>query len=67
MNVQELNRAEMEELKQMYLFETTAGPLTWGDIAAACEIPNEIIFDYYEGVRFSKDDFTCNAEVNGNE
>lgn len=62
MSVYELNRAEMDELKQMYLFETTAGPLSWGDIAAANEIPDETIFDHYTGVTFVKDDFFCNME-----
>lgn len=62
MSVYELNRAEMDELKQMYLFETTAGPLSYGDIAAACEIPDEIIFDHYAGTMFVKCDFVCNVE-----
>lgn len=62
MSVYELNRAEMDELKQMYLFETTAGLLSWGDIAAACEIPDEMIFNHYSGTTFSKYDFICNTE-----
>lgn len=64
MNVYELNLTEMEELKQVYLFETTAGPLSWGDIAAANEIPDETIFDHYAGTVFVKGDFICNAEEN---
>lgn len=62
MSVYELNRAEMDELKQAYLFETTAGPLSCGDIAAACEIPDAIILDHYAETTFSKDDFFCNME-----
>lgn len=65
MSVYELNRDEMSELKQMYLFETTAGPLSWSDIAAADEIPDDIIFDHYAGIMFVKDDFCCNMEDNG--
>ena len=58
MSVQELTRDQLSDLKQAYISELTDAP-TWGDLAAADNIPDETIFLYYEGVVFVPDDFFC--------
>jgi len=74
MEVSELNRNEILELKQRYLnkladegsYAEVMGcdydePSYW-DIAHADEIvPDDVIFREHEGTHFVKDDFFCNA------
>lgn len=76
MDVRELNRDEITELKQSYLTKLEAEgsyaevmgcdydePSYW-DIANADEIvPDDVIFREYEGVQFVKDDFFCNKKA----
>ena len=75
MNVRDLTRDQLMELKQNYLttladsgqYAEIMGvdydePST-GDLANADEIvPDETIFSYYDGVEFYGDDFICTAE-----
>lgn len=74
MNVHELSREQLTELKQNYLAQladegTYAEILgvdydypSWYDCANADEIvPDCIIFRAYEGVLFVSDDFFCTA------
>lgn len=56
MTVYELPRYLMNELKGMYLCETQES-VSWGELIAADKIPDEVVFDYYEGFDFSPDDF----------
>ena len=60
MSVTDLNRAQLDELKQAYLFERSGGePLSWGEIAQASdEISDADVILYYDGVVFSSDDFS---------
>lgn len=69
MNVTELNRDQLIELKQSYLevlnesgeHEEVVG-VSYNELASADEIvPDDVIFDYYEGVIFSEDDFFCSV------
>lgn len=59
MNVYDLTRSQLDSLKQAYIFETDPAP-AWGDLAAAADtLPDAVIFEYYNGVYFSPDDFTA--------
>lgn len=67
MNVTELNRDQLIELKQSYLevlnesgeHEEIVG-VSYNELANADEvIPDNVIFEYYQGVIFSEDDFFC--------
>lgn len=73
MNVHELSRDEMRELKERYLIELAdSGQYaevlgvdwdapSWGELAGADEIvPDDVIFEQYEGIDFVPDDFFCN-------
>lgn len=69
MNVAELNRDQLIELKQSYLevlnesgeHEEVVG-VSYGELANADEIvPDDVIFDYYDGIIFTEDDFFCSA------
>ena len=51
MNVRELTRDQLEELKETYLWETE------NDYVFAHEIPDSVIFEYYGGICFVGDDF----------
>ena len=69
MNVTELNRDQLIELKQGYLevlnesgeHEEVVG-VSYDELANADEIvPDDVIFNYYDGIIFSEDDFFCSA------
>lgn len=69
MNVTELNRDQLIELKQSYLevlnesgeHEEIVG-VSYYELANADEIvPDDVIFDNYSGVVFCDDDFSCSA------
>lgn len=64
--VYELTPAQLSELKLAYVVERAdreGKEVSWADLAAADTIPDSVIHDYYEGVSFSDDDFSCTAEV----
>lgn len=62
-NVQELTRAQLDELKQNYICTACNSP-SWGDLADVDRIPDSIIFEYYTDTVFRDDDFFCSAEYN---
>lgn len=51
MDVRELARDQLEELKETYLWETE------NDYVFVHEIPDSVIFEYYGGICFVDDDF----------
>lgn len=61
MTVQQLNRAQLDELKQAYIsdrFDDCGECPSWGDLAEAPDtVSDATIFLYYAGVVFSPDDF----------
>lgn len=69
MTVQELNHEQYKELCQRYitefwtdLEEGTASP-SYYDLAHADELVSEdVIYRYYDGVKFTADDFFCSKE-----
>ena len=64
--VQDLTREELDELKQSYICVMKEGsdePAYWDDLAEAPEyISDEALFEYYDGMTFTEDDFFCNLE-----
>lgn len=69
MNVTELNRDQLIELKQSYLCQLNdcgeheeVVEVSYDELANADEvIPDDVIFEHYQGVIFSEDDFFCSA------
>lgn len=69
MDVTELNRDQLNELKQNYLEVLNESGehgevvgVSYNELANADEIvPDDVIFDYYDGIIFSEDDFFCSA------
>lgn len=69
MTVRELNQEQYKELCQDYItrfwtdFETGTTSPYWGDLACADKLVSEdIIYDYYDGIEFTEDDFFCEKE-----
>lgn len=71
MKVTELNREQLVQLKQAYMtqladegtfaevFEADYGEPSWEDLAMVDEmVPDDVIFDKYEGTEFVEEDFT---------
>lgn len=68
MNVHDLTRDELDELKSTYYCQLLdSGELeeVCGDIYFPEDIPDDIIFNHYDGINFVKDDFFCNCELAG--
>lgn len=72
MTVQELSREQLTELKEHYLVElddegtleevTGLDAIYYGVLADINEIvPDEVVFEHYDGVDFVEDDFFCTA------
>lgn len=64
MNVTELNRDQLIELKQSYLCQLNdcgeheeVVEVSYDELANA----DDVIFEHYQGVIFSEDDFFCSA------
>lgn len=65
MTVRELSDDQLVELKQRMaddeIYETEGRGASYGELAAAERIPDERVFELYDGVDFSNDDFLCTA------
>lgn len=65
MTVRELSDDQLVELKQRMtddeIYEMEGRGASYGELAAAESIPDERVFDLYDGVDFSNDDFLCSA------
>ena len=58
MNVHELNREQLTELKQAHLMESEDWP-SYGELADADElVSDEVIFEKYAGTDFVEEDLT---------
>ena len=57
MTVYELPKICLSELKAYYLCEKNEN-VSWGELAEADNIPDEVIFDYYGDVYFVPEDFS---------
>ena len=64
MTVHELSHDQLTELKQRMIddeiYEKEGRDASYGELAKAESIPDEKVFEKYEGVEFSNDDF-CTA------
>lgn len=65
MTVRQLNRDQLTELKQRMvsdeIYDTEGRTASYGELAEAESVPDEKVFERYEGIRFSNDDFFCTA------
>ena len=62
MTVYELNRDQLEELKQNYLTENYPDDIDMNRLYMADDIvPDSEIYEAYAGTEFSNDDFLCSA------
>lgn len=72
MTVQELSREQLTELKEHYLVEldnegtleevTGLDAIYYGVLADIDEVvPDEVVFNHYDGVDFVPDDFFCSC------
>lgn len=58
-----LSRAQLLELKQAYLTETSES-VSWGELADAdALVPDGVVFKHYAGVSFVPDDFACSCSI----
>lgn len=71
MTVRELNREQLDELKQTYACqlrdcgedEEVIG-ISYQELVDALRIPDEVIFEHYDDIWFVEDDFFCGKEEN---
>jgi len=68
MIVRDLNREQLNELKYAYAVQLTdCGEdkevlgISYEELADSTEIPDEVIFNHYDGVAFTEDDFFCSC------
>jgi len=69
MTVYDLSREQLNELKQTYATqlsdcgddEEVLG-ISYEELADAEELSDEVIFNHYDGMVFTNDDFFCNCE-----
>ena len=65
MTVRELSDDQLAELKQRMaddeIYEAEGRGASYGELAAAENIPDERVFEQYDDVDFSNDDFDCTA------
>ena len=59
MKVRELNRDELDELKMAYASERNDN-ISYVELIDALDIPDDVIFDHYDDIEFTEDDFYCN-------
>lgn len=61
MMVSELSRDQLTELKQRMvsdeIYESEGRTPSYGELSEAESVPDEKVFEKYEGVEFSNDDF----------
>ena len=63
MTVRELSRDQLNELKQAYAarLAETGEEISYGELVEAIEIPDDVIFNHYDGILFTDDDFFCSC------
>lgn len=69
MMVRDLNREQLNELKETYatlLAETDQEVIGYEGLVSATGIPDDVIFNHYEGIIFSEDDFSIVVESEDN-
>lgn len=65
MKVRELGRDQLAELKQRMvddeIYENEGRGASYGELAGAGSVPDERVFEKYDGVEFVDGDFSCTA------
>lgn len=59
MQVRELSREQIEELKQTFYYDNNGECQLY--YVGGWEIPDDYIFEWYAGIDFVNDDFWCTA------
>ena len=58
MTVRELNRDQLNELKEAYAIQLKQyGDISYEELINAHDTPDDVIFEYYDGTIFTEDDF----------
>ena len=65
MTVYELNKYELEELKETYFYDNNGDCQLYYEFWQ--DIPDFVIIDWYSGVEFVKEAFFCNIKDNNFE
>ena len=63
MTVRELSRDQLNELKQAYAAQLaeTGEEISYVELVESTEIPDDVIFNHYDGILFTDDDFFCSC------
>ena len=61
--VQDLTQDELNELKTALFYDPETIDILPNNIAFPEQIPNDIIYNHYEGITFVNDDFFCNVHL----
>lgn len=59
MSVYELTRDQLDELKTAYFYQDEVQDILSEDIIYPEQIPDEVIFNHYDGIMFVDEDFSC--------
>ena len=62
-DIHDLTREQLEELKNNFFWQDETQDILEGAYTSPEQIPDEIIFEHYDGVCFSDDDFFCTMEA----
>lgn len=57
--VRDLNREQLDELKTSFFWQDETQDILEGAYTSPEQIPDDVIFEHYEGVCFVDDDFFC--------
>lgn len=61
--VKNLTRAQLDELKQSYMVQLHEdADFSYQELSEATNIPDNVIFNHYEGIMFTDDDFFCSLK-----
>lgn len=60
--VYDLSDDEIAELKDSFFWQDETQDILEGAYISSDQIPNDIIFEHYDMVRFVDEDFFCNAK-----
>jgi hypothetical protein len=63
MTVYDLTKEQLDELKYNYFWNDETQDILENCYLNPYEIPDDIIFRYYNGINFVNDDFCCTANI----
>lgn len=63
MLVQDLSREQLNELKNSFFWQDETQDILEDVYTSPEQIPDDIIFEHYNGVCFVDDDFFCSASI----